>query len=107
MQGCKKEVATLLIAKLDRISRDISFIFSQNDSGVHFQSLDLPEAKAITLGIMAALAQLESELISTGAKTTLQAMKERGPGWKPGTLEKLFHPAQVRARWIRSSEIIN
>lgn len=75
---CKKENATLLIAKLDRLSRKVSFLFNLRDSGINFISLDCPNFNTLTLGIFATLAQSERELISQRTKAALQAKKEQG-----------------------------
>lgn len=78
LQLCKKENATLIIAKLDRLSRKVSFLFNLRDSGVDFKSLDCPDFNTLTLGIFATLAQSERELISQRTKAALQVKKEQG-----------------------------
>lgn len=70
--------ATLVIAKLDRLSRNASFIFALRDSGVNFQCVDMPDANTLTVGIFATLAQHERELTSNRTKAALQAKKEQG-----------------------------
>jgi DNA invertase Pin-like site-specific DNA recombinase len=74
----KREKATLVIAKLDRLSRNASFIFSLRDSGVDFVCCDLPEATTLTIGIFAVIAQHERETISRRIKEALAAKKARG-----------------------------
>jgi DNA invertase Pin-like site-specific DNA recombinase len=69
----KKEGAKLLIAKLDRLSRNAAFIFTLRDSHVDFVCCDMPDANTLTIGIFATLAQHERELIS---KRTKGALKE-------------------------------
>lgn len=78
LQACKREGAILLIAKLDRLSRKVSFIFSLKDSGVKFLALDLPEFNTLTLAIFAAMAQQERELTSQRTAAALQALKAKG-----------------------------
>ena len=56
--------ATLVIAKLDRLSRNAAFLLTLRDSGVRFAAVDLPEANDLTVGIMALVAQAEREAIS-------------------------------------------
>lgn len=75
---CKTNKATLVIAKLDRLSRNVSFIFALKDAGINFYCCDIPECNTITLGIFATIAQSERETISTRTKAALQAKKEKG-----------------------------
>lgn len=75
---CEQSRATLLVAKLDRLIRDVEFLFKLRNSGVRFQALDIPEANTLTLAIMAALAQHERELISARTKAALAARVARG-----------------------------
>lgn len=74
----KREGAILVIAKLDRLSRNASFIFTLRDSGVSFQCVDMPDANTLTIGIFATLAQHERELISQRTKAALDAKKAKG-----------------------------
>lgn len=73
-----KQQAVLVIAKLDRLSRNASFIFTLRDSGVNFQCVDLPDANTLTIGIFATLAQHERELISSRTKSALAIKKAQG-----------------------------
>ena len=75
---CRQTRATLLVAKLDRLSRNISFLFRMRDEGVKFQAIDIPEANTLTLGVFAAMAQHEREIISARTKAALAARKARG-----------------------------
>lgn len=75
---CRATGATLIVAKLDRLSRSVSFISTLMDSGVEFRACDMPEASRVILHIMAAMAQHERELISARTKAALQSAKERG-----------------------------
>lgn len=68
----------LLIAKLDRLSRNASFIFTLRDSGVDFVCCDMPDANTLTIGLFAVLAQHERETTSTRTKAALAAKKARG-----------------------------
>lgn len=65
--------ATLLIAKLDRLSRNAGFIFALRDSGIDFICCNMPDANTLTVGIFAVLAQHERELISKRTKEALAA----------------------------------
>lgn len=77
IEHCKQSGNTLLIAKLDRLSRDVVFIFTLRDSGINFVCADMPEANTLTIGILAVMAQHERELISQRTKAALSAKKAR------------------------------
>ncbi|MDJ0367485.1 recombinase family protein [Hymenobacter sp. H14-R3] len=70
--------STLLIAKLDRLSRNASFILALRDSGVDFVCCDIPDANTLTVGLFAVLAQHERETISKRTKDALAAKKAQG-----------------------------
>jgi DNA invertase Pin-like site-specific DNA recombinase len=76
--ACKRNKAKLVIAKLDRLSRNLAFIATLMDSGVEFIAVDNPHANKLTVHILAAVAQHEREMIAQRTKDALQAAKSRG-----------------------------
>jgi DNA invertase Pin-like site-specific DNA recombinase len=75
---CRKNNTTLLIAKLDRLSRNASFLLNLQESGVKFVAVDMPHADNFTVGILALVAQKEREMISSRTKNSLLALKKSG-----------------------------
>ena len=75
---CVKHGHTLLFTKLDRLSREVEFLFTLRNKGVKLHCIELPELNTLTLGIFGSVAQWERELISTRTKNGLSALKARG-----------------------------
>jgi DNA invertase Pin-like site-specific DNA recombinase len=78
MRLCKKHKATLIIAKLDRLARNVHFISGLMESGVDFVACDMPEANKLILHVMAAFAEHEADAISKRTVAALAAAKARG-----------------------------
>ena len=91
--------AVLLIAKLDRLSRNAGFIFTLRDAGVEFVCCDMPDANTLTVGLFAVLAQHERETISKRTKEALTAKKARGA--QLGTPANLTREARQRGEQVR------
>jgi DNA invertase Pin-like site-specific DNA recombinase len=75
---CRRRKAKLVIAKLDRLSRNLAFIATLMDAGVEFIAVDNPAANKLTIHILAAVAQHEREAIGKRTSEALQAAKRRG-----------------------------
>ena len=75
---CRKTGATLVIAKLDRLARNVAFVANLIESGVEFVAVDNPNANRLTIHILAAVAEEEARAISTRTKAALAAAKARG-----------------------------
>ncbi|MEE1897442.1 recombinase family protein [Flavobacterium rakeshii] len=70
--------AVLVIAKLDRLARNVSFVSSLMEAGIEFIAVDMPTANQFTIHIFAALAEMEAKLISTRTKQALAELKRKG-----------------------------
>jgi DNA invertase Pin-like site-specific DNA recombinase len=75
---CRLRKATLVVARMDRLSRNASFLLRLQDSGAKFVAADVPFATDLTVGILAMVAQYEAEAISSRTKAALAAAKRRG-----------------------------
>jgi DNA invertase Pin-like site-specific DNA recombinase len=90
LESCKVYGATLVIAKLDRLSRDAHFLLGLQKAGVKFIAADMPEANEMVVGIMALVAQAERRMISERTKAALQVAKAKG--------KKLGNPTGIPPR---------
>jgi DNA invertase Pin-like site-specific DNA recombinase len=75
---CRLHGATLIIAKLDRLARNVAFVSNLMESGVEFTAADFPQANRLTVHILAAVAEHEAKAISDRTKAALAAAKARG-----------------------------
>lgn len=78
LERTRRTGGVLLIAKLDRLARNVAFVASLMESGVRFVAVDMSEADNLTIHVMAAVAEREAALISTRTKAALAARKARG-----------------------------
>lgn len=75
---CRKTGSTLIVAKLDRLSRNVAFVSKLLESDVEIKFCDFPEANKLVLHIIASISEYEANLISTRTKQSLEAKKARG-----------------------------
>jgi DNA invertase Pin-like site-specific DNA recombinase len=78
LAACRLHGAKLVIAKLDRLSRDAHFLLGLDKAGVDFVAADMPNANRLTVGIMAMVAEEERRMISARTRAALDAAKKRG-----------------------------
>ena len=88
LSQCRKEGAILIVAKLDRLARSVSFLSSLLESDVEIVFCDFPQANKMVLHIISAISQYEAELIAARTKASLHAKKARG--FKLGNPEHLL-----------------
>ena len=106
---CRVYNAKLLIAKLDRLSRNVFFISSLMESGVKFVACDMPEATDMTIHILASVAQGEAKAISDRTRTALAAAKARGQQLggirgNSAAIHQLGNPQSVKVRKERAAK---
>lgn len=105
LQMAIKEKATLVIAKLDRLARNVNFVSSLMESNVDFVACDMPTANNFTIHIFAALAEQEAKMISERTKTALSELKKRGVIL--GNPENLTKEARLKGALARSENAKN
>lgn len=104
LEHARRMKAVLLIAKLDRLARNVAVVATLMESGVHFVAVDMPEADNLTIHVMAAVAQREAELISARTKAALAARKARG--LKLGQPQNLTAAARQRGARITQQRAV-
>lgn len=78
LAACRIHGAKLIIAKLDRLARNVAFVSALMEAGVEFEAVDFPQANRLTIHILAAVAEHEAKAISDRTKAALAAAKRRG-----------------------------
>jgi len=99
IQVCQQQGAKLLIAKLDRLSRNVAFVMTLRDSGVDFVACDLPDANTLTVGMMVTFAQYEAE--RTSERTRAALAQKKAQGFRLGKPENLTLKAIQKGKAIR------
>jgi DNA invertase Pin-like site-specific DNA recombinase len=98
LELCKKHNAILLIAKLDRLARNVSFVSTLMDSKIKFKAVDFPEANELTIHILSAIAQHEAKEISSRIVEALKVKKIQlaAIGKKLGTEKNLTYKDRLK-----------
>ena len=98
---CRAHQARLVVAKLDRLARNVHFISGLRDSGVKFVACDMPDATELTVNLLASVAQDEARAISARTKAALAVSKKKlgGLRWKiPANIQQQANRASAKAR---------
>ncbi|WP_421994532.1 recombinase family protein [Roseococcus sp.] len=108
LERCRRTGATLLVAKLDRLARDVHFISGLIKQGVPFIATDYPDTDRFMLHIRATVAEEEARMIATRTKAALAAAKARGTklggireGQRPLTREEAMNGRELAAKALR------
>ena len=94
---CKMHKATLIVAKLDRLARNLAFVSALMESGVDFVAADFPQANRLTVHILSAVAEHEREQIPIRTRDALQAAKARGVRLGNPQIAKINRPRRDEA----------
>jgi DNA invertase Pin-like site-specific DNA recombinase len=105
---CRLHRATLIIAKLDRLARNVHFISSLMEAGVEFIACDFPQANRLTVHILAAVAEHEATMISARTTAALAAAKARGKRLgglrgKPERMKKMAAKGNAASAEVRKA----
>jgi DNA invertase Pin-like site-specific DNA recombinase len=103
---CRMKQATLLVAKLDRLARNVAFISTLMESGVDFTAVDFPTANRLTVHVLAAVAEHEAAMISARTKAALQAAKRRGTklGGDRGNIQRIGKLGRAASAVVRGAD---
>jgi DNA invertase Pin-like site-specific DNA recombinase len=103
---CRLHKATLLVAKMDRLSRNLHFLSGLMESGVDFIACDLPAANRLTIHVLAAVAEAEADAISVRTKAALAAAKVRGVklGGDRGNIASVCRKGASASARVRGAE---
>lgn len=104
MKAASDTGAVLLIAKLDRLARNVHFISGLLESGVKFVAVDMPEVDNLTIHILAAVAEKEAKLISQRTKAALDEKRRRDGEWR---VSNLSDQAREKSAEVRTAAAVD
>lgn len=104
LDKCSKNGYTLLFTKLDRLTREVEFLFTIRNRGVKLRCIALPELNTLTLGIFGTMAQYEREVISQRTRNALRELKKTK---KLGNPANLTEEGRLRGIEVRKENRIN
>jgi DNA invertase Pin-like site-specific DNA recombinase len=108
LELCKKKKATLIVAKMDRLSRNVAFTSQLLDSGIEIVFCDFPKANRLVLTIISAISEYEAGLIRQRTKAALQVKKEQGCKLgKPENLMRNLHRAITNSRSTNQAKALS
>ena len=108
LELCKKKKATLIVAKMDRLSRNVAFTSQLLDSGIEIVFCDFPKANRLVLTIISAISEYEVGLIRQRTKAALQVKKEQGCQLgKPENLMRNLDRAIANSRKTNQEKALN
>lgn len=108
LELCKKKKATLIVAKMDRLSRNVAFTSQLLDSGIEIIFCDFPKANRLVLTIIAAISEYEAGLIRQRTRAALQVKKEQGCQLgKPENLMNNLAKALANSRKTNQEKALN
>jgi DNA invertase Pin-like site-specific DNA recombinase len=105
LTACRVHGAKLIIAKLDRLARNVAFVSNLMEAGVDFEAVDFPQANRLTIHILAAVAEHEAKMISERTRAALAAAKAKGTklgGFRGSKLTAEARQAGCKARTARA-----
>jgi DNA invertase Pin-like site-specific DNA recombinase len=105
IEYAKKNGAILVIAKIDRLARNVYFVSSLMETGVEFVACDLPQATNFTIHLYAALAEMEAKLISERTRNALAEKKKQG--FKLGSPQNLTPEGKQRGLEVIKQKALN
>jgi DNA invertase Pin-like site-specific DNA recombinase len=105
LAACRLHGATLIVAKLDRLARNVAFVSNFLESGSEFVAVDFPQANRMMIQMLAVIGEYEAKLISDRTTVALAAYKRRGGtlGGDRGNIQKIQRKGSAAGNAVRSA----